>query len=124
MQYLAIYWSFLIVFFALIFIGKLFRINALSSLIKHSDLVLIISLPFLIVAIATNDPIEILGIELSKDLQWLGSLLVAGFGSWQFYLRPLKERVITTEKDVHAVKTDINSIKEDISIIKQKLMNK
>ena len=70
----------------------------------------------------THDPLfEPLGIP--KEYEWLAGLITSGFGLWQLYLNPLKERVITTEKEVSSIKTDVSAIRSDVSMIKEKMIN-
>ena len=56
--------------------------------------------------------------EISTELQWLASLLTFGFGSWKFYLNPLKERVIETEKEI---KVEIKYMNKTLEEFKNKL---
>lgn len=74
----------------------------------------------LMVALAIKDPIfELIG--LPKEYEWLGGLFLSGFLLWQFYLSPLKERVIDTEKDVREIKTDVKNIQKGIDKIDSKI---
>lgn len=129
MIYLIIFWIIIILFFILYLISILFKSKELKIwLDNYGSLFFIIMGVFLIMAIVTNDPITILGITIPMELQWLGSLLVTGFGTWKFYLNPLKERVIGVENNVSSIKgenkANFSSIKEDLAIIKHKLMKK
>ena len=45
----------------------------------------IISSAFIVMALLTKDPLTIAGISIPTELQWLGSLLIIGFGVvWKF----------------------------------------
>ena len=44
------------------------------------------------------------------------------FTIWQFYLGPMKERVIETEKDVREIKTDVKNIREGIDKLEKNLI--
>ncbi len=117
MQYLLIYWIIIFTFSLIYLVSKEYK-QFNQKLKKNAFLIFIISLPFLILAILTNDPISILGMEISTELQWLASLLTFGFGSWKFYLNPLKERVIETEKEI---KVEIKYMNKTLEEFKNKL---
>ena len=74
---------------------------------------------FLIIAITTKDPIfQTIGIP--QGYEWAVGLFVSGFGLWKYYLSPLKERVIETEKDMKVVKNDIFYIKQTTDKLEKK----
>lgn len=122
MIYLTIFWIIVSIFFIIYSVGRYFKIEAIQKCTEeYGSLLFIISLSFVVIAIVTKNPISLLGIEFPMQLQWLVSLIVSAFGAWQFYLNPLKERVITTEKDVSSIKTDICSIKSNMQMLKDHL---
>ncbi len=57
------------------------------------------------------------------EFEWVVGLFLTGLTSWKLYLNPLKERVITIEKEVSSIKTDVRDIKEDVHLIKDKILN-
>ena len=85
-------------------------------------LVFIIAASLVLMGIITKDPVTVFGINIPTDLQWLGSLLVTGFGAWRFYLNPLKSKVYLLGREVDEIKADITNIKSDIGLIKRKLI--
>lgn len=123
MIYLAIFWVLMALFAAVYFLAK-WKKQGLARRIEqeYGSLFFILAASFLIIAIVTNDPVTVAGIAIPTEIQWLASLLVTGFGSWKFYLNPLKERVIRTEIEASSIKADVSTIKADVSMIKQALM--
>jgi hypothetical protein len=89
------------------------RLNSLVGFLAFFQLLV------LIVTLATKDPIfEAIG--LPKEYEWLAGLVISGFSLWQFYLNPLKERVVETEKEVGVIKNDITHIKGTTDKLEQK----
>ena len=86
--------------------------------------VVIVGASFLIIAIVTNDPVNIAGYTIPTELQWLGSLLVTGFGAWKFYLSPLKLKVYQMDREIGEVKTSVHKVESNVSMILNKLMKK
>ena len=122
MMYLSIFWAIFIIFYILYSLAVIFKWNNLKLGIEENGIILIIGLISVVfIAIATNDPISFGTFQVPVELQWLGSLFASFFGAWQFYLKPLKERVIKTENDVTSIKTDVTHIKGDTELIKQKI---
>jgi|SRR3989344_5274626 len=129
MVYFFIFWILAILIFILYFISRITKSKELKDIFdNYGGLFFIVIGTFLIMAILTKDLVTIMGITVPMELQWLGSLLITGFGTWKFYLNPLKERVINVEKDVSSINAEIkssfSSIKEDLSLIKNKLIGK
>lgn len=77
---------------------------------------------FLIVAIATKDPL-FTSFGIPVEFEWVVGLFITGLSSWKLYFSPLKERVVKTETEISSIKTDIISIKEDTNLIKETLIN-
>lgn len=125
MIYLIIYWGLLILFIIFNIISALSKNKGLNEFIsKHGALLFIVILtPILLIGIITKDPISFGTYQIPTEIQWLGSLFASFFGAWQFYLKPLKERVIKTETEVSSMKSDIGSIKHDTNLIKDKIIN-
>jgi hypothetical protein len=84
-----------------------------------SDFFLVYALLVLLLVIFSGDPFET---PLPQEYQWLVTLFVAWISLWRLYLNPLKERVITIEKDFEGIKKDIHHIKEDVSKIKEYIL--
>lgn len=135
MIYLTTFWIIAITF-GVIYLGtKWLRLDKAHNLAERYGIhVTIVMWCFLIVAIATRDPIEIFGITLPMEMQWVGSLLSAAFALWQFYLKELKLKVYELDKDLASVKSGMNEkfsgvesqmklMREDILLIKNKLLN-
>ena len=84
-------------------------------------LLVVTSFSFLILALMTKDPIfSTMG--LPPEYEWLAGLLLSGFTAWQFYLNPLKERVIRLEKRFAEffgiAKTNFGNINKSLDEIK------
>lgn len=107
----------LIILFAISYLSRDRRLKVkLDGIVSFLAVFQII---LLIVTIALRDPIfEAIG--LPKEYEWLVGLLGSGFLLWQFYLSPLKERVIETEKEVGIVKTNVSHIKETTDKLEKK----
>ena len=90
-----------------------------AKLEKIVGFLAVFQLLVLMVTLTIKDPLfESLG--LPKEYEWLAGLFISGFTLWQFYLSPLKERVIKTEKEVGIVKNDIFHIKETTDKLEKK----
>ena len=79
---------------------------------------------FLFVGLFTKDPFLSEYLPISLRFEVLIELLTGGWLFWKSYLNPLKERVITTEKDISSIKTDVVNIKNSIDEIKPYVMKK
>lgn len=86
--------------------------------------IIIIGATLLIMALVTKDPISFAGITIPTEIQWLGSMLVTGFGAWKFYLNPLKTKVYAMDREIGEVKTSVHKVESNVSIILSKLMKK
>jgi len=98
----------------------------LRKIIKRAEniafLIIILAGAFLIVAIATRDPL-FSGIGVPAEYEWVVGLFITGLSSWKLYFGPLKERVIRTEKEASTIQADVKSIKFDTTLLKDKLLN-
>lgn len=125
MIYLTVFWVLFLVFIILRVSSSLFKLGGLKKMLEDFGMpFFIVLLTFAIIAIVTNDPISIFGITVPMELQWLASLFVALFGSWQFYLRPLKNKVYEVDREVGEVRSKIDSIDADVKLIKDKLIRR
>jgi len=76
-----------------------------------------------IIAIATKDPVfEAIGLPVGYE--WLGGMALIGFASWQFYLNPLKKKVIGCEKDIGIIKNDLKHINTNLDDFKPYIMKR
>jgi len=111
----------MIIFWALLFFILVLYIINLNVKNKKLDgflgFLILIQFLLFILTIATKDPLfEAIG--LPKEYEWIGGLLASGFLLWAYYLGPLKERIIQTEKKVENIDGKLSEIKNDISFIK------
>ena len=91
---------------------------------NYSLLILIIGATLLIMALITKDPLNVAGITIPTEIQWLGSMLITGFGAWKFYLNPLKSKVYSMDREIGEVKTSVHKVESNVSMILNKLMKK
>ena len=105
-----LFWSIAAVFIILYLISK-FGLKKLQSAIdNYAILVFIILGGLLMFAVATKDPIEVFGLSIPFEMQWIASLLLAGFGAWKWYLAPLKQKVHCLDREMGEVKTSITAL--------------
>ncbi len=83
--------------------------------------IILLAAAFLIVAIATKDPL-FSGVGVPAEYEWVVGLFITGLSSWKLYFGPLKERVIKTEREVSNIQMDVKSIKSDTTLLKDKLL--
>lgn len=123
MFYLSLFWILFLVFIISFYLSRRLHRNRLNAFFDTYGILLVIILgSLLVVAIVTNDPVSIAGLEIPVELQWLGSLIATGFGAWKFYLNPLKNKVQSIDREVGEVKSDVSFIKNDIHLIKERLL--
>ncbi|RLE42681.1 hypothetical protein DRJ48_03035 [Candidatus Woesearchaeota archaeon] len=124
MIYLNIFWALLGLFVVIYYASKLFKISKVASFIdEKGELFFILMGSLLIIAIVTNDPITIAGFRFPVELEWLVSLMAVGFGSWRYYLNPLKKKVYEMDREIGEVRTHVLGMKEDVNLIKKKILN-
>lgn len=125
MIYLGIFWLILLLFLVSYSLSKLFKKEKIIKFFEREGALIFISilLPLIFIAIITKDPIYFGNFEIPTELQWLGSLFASFFGAWQFYLKPLKNKVFSLDREIGEVKTKINSIDSDIKIMKDVLIS-
>jgi len=118
MLFMILWWIILIVLVILVIINHISKDRGTKRGLDYIiGLLAVLQLIFIIVTIGLRDPIfELIG--LPKEYEWIGGLLLGGFITWQFYLNPLKNRVIEVEKDTREIRTDVRNIKEDTTLIK------
>ena len=126
MIYLTIFWIILITFLILYFLSKFFKIQKLNQVLEKEGALLFFAflIPILLIAIITNDPIVLGGYEIPTEFQWLGSLFVSFFGTWQFYLKPLKNKVFGLDREIGEVKTTVKKVETDVNRLTDFLINK
>ena len=113
--YLAVFWILCSIFFIVYLSSRWLGFQKIvHHLEEHAGLFFIFMGVLLIMAFITHDPIAILGIELPPQVQWLGSLVIFGLSSWQFYLRPLKLQVYTMDRELGEVKVGVNALDKDV----------
>src|SRR3989338_911499 len=109
---------FMLIFWILIVMG-LFIYFVFKKSVKYIDnlvfSLIMLAGAFLIVAIATKDPV-FSGLGVPAEYEWVVGLFITGLSSWKLYFGPLKERVIKTEKEVSSIQTDVKSIKADTTL--------
>lgn len=115
MIYMRVFWILVIIIFVVHYIVKK-RVNE----DKANDIALPISfvaISFLIVAIATKDPVfEPIGIPAGYE--WIVGTSMGFLFLWKGYLDPMKSRLIEVEKDVAVLKNDVSYIKNDLHTFK------
>ncbi len=113
--YLSIMWA-IYAAYGILFLISLFLKN--KKLRKFLDdyalLTFMVGASFLIMALITNDPVTVAGYTMPTELQWLGSLLVTGFGAWKFYLNPLKQKVYTMDREIGEIKMGIEKVEKNV----------
>ena len=123
MIYLAIFWLFVAVFLIAYVASRIFNWKKIKAYLEDKGILFfIISSAFIVMALLTKDPLTIAGISIPTELQWLGSLLIIGFGVWRFYLNPLKGKVYSMDREVGEIKADVTNIKSDVRLIKERLI--
>ena len=123
-MYMTIFWILIVIVFVVHYIiRKTVNENKANDIAVQIGFV---AISFLIVAIATKDPLfEPLGIPAGYE--WVIGT-VTGFAIiWKYYLRPFDKRLIALEQDMVSIKSQLNSefssLKQDMSLIKHKLLN-
>ena len=128
MIYLEIFWIIFLIIILIIVLKLILRkrkrySNSLNDIIDGIITALFIgAFGFIVLGILTDDPI-FAAIGLPPEFEWIGGLSLFGFSLWLFYLAPLKNRVIKSEKDIVIIKTDVKTIREDVHLIKEKIIN-
>lgn len=125
MIYLSIFWVLFVLFFLLYGSSIVFKIKRLKHFFDNESMpFFIILMAFVIIAIATNDPVEIFGVSIPIELQWLASLVGTGFGAWKFYLHPLKNKVYEMDREVGEIKTSVGKVEIDVNRLTEHIINK
>ncbi len=122
MYYLAAFWG-LFILFIILYISSKWNRSLANTLDEIGTLFFMVLGSLVILAIATKDPVAVAGIEIPMELQWLGSLFVTGFGTWYYYLNPLKKKVYRMDRELGEVKTGIDSLKESLKNNTQLILN-
>ncbi len=117
MIYMSFFWGLLVLAWLCYFILKN---SDQEKAEKYSFLVLLLAVSFLVIAIATRDPIFAQwGVPV--EFEWVVGVALALLGSWKIYLNPLKERLLVTEKDIVFLKTTVTYIKSEVEVMKSDL---
>lgn len=119
MIYLTIFWIALFLFIVVHILTKIFKWKIEAFLEKYSILYFILLSAAAFIAIITNNPISFGTLIIPTEVQWLITLFTLCFGIWKYYLNPLKERVLTIEKEMSVTQKEVSSIQLDIGTIKQ-----
>ena len=125
--YLVLFWVAFILALIFYLVSKQTKRGAYES---FSVFLTVLMMFFFVLALATKDPVEELLTTIPAFWQFALTSLGGAFAIWNFYLNPLKEKVIKVEKKVAvmeegmksgfaAVKNDFASIKEDLRWIKE-----
>ncbi len=112
MIYLKIFWSITLIFvflYALTYIPSFKKYRTRLETIG-APITFVLLIPLVIMAIITNDPISLFGIDIPTEVQWIASLLITLFGAWKIYLNPLKTKVYQMDREVGEVKTGLHSL--------------
>ena len=102
----------------------LFKHNKKEFFYNLSIFFILLMIFFFVLSLTTNDPIEEIITAIPAFWQFMITALSGSFAIYKVYLNPLKERVITTEKDISSIKTDIGNTKENINEMKPYIMKK
>jgi len=124
MWWMIAFWFCYLIVIILFMVRKKVRNKKAKRKIDYTiGLFFVYAILFLIVAITTGDPIfEAIG--LPAGYEWLGALTLTGFTAWSFYLNPLKNRVVKSERDISIVKNDIQHINKTLEEFKPYIMKK
>ncbi|GEM_PF-2376805 len=115
MIYLKLFWISAILFWgAYILAGKLNWTKVKQKLDEYGMLFTIWLTSLVIIAIVTKDPLELLGMPIPAEMQWLGSMVLAGFGAWRLYLNPLQLKVYNMDRELGEVKTRVTKLEVDM----------
>ncbi|MBI3050926.1 hypothetical protein HYY74_00530 [Candidatus Woesearchaeota archaeon] len=129
--YLAVFWA-IAAGLAVLFLASylLNKQKFRASLENNGGFFVMIAGVFLAMALISKDPVTFLGIEMSVELQWFASLMMFGFGAWQFYLNPLEKRLARLERNfanfVGVATTNFGHISKDFERVNKEfeLINK
>ena len=125
MMYLAVYWVLTILLVVAYLLGLLFNKEKTKDLVEKYAILLILFVgSFLIVAIVTKDPISFGSYEIPTEFQWIGSLFVSFFSVWQFYLKPLKNKLFGLDREIGEVKTSVKKVESDVNRLTDFIINK
>lgn len=125
MIYMLAFWIILIGFIIIYFTSKLFKIHKLSKFLDREGALLffVLLMPIIFIAITTKDPIQFGNFEIPTELQWLGSLFASFFGAWQFYLKPLKNKVFGMDREIGEIKISVEKVEKNMDKITDILLN-
>ncbi|MBU0980160.1 MAG: hypothetical protein KJ709_05110 [Nanoarchaeota archaeon] len=121
MQYLLALWLLFGIAILLYIISYLFNKKKIRSFIndKGDFFVIVIAIPLLIMAILTNDPVTVAGMQIPMEFEWFGSIIFAVFVLWLYYLAPLKSKVYRLDREIGGMKGIISGTKGIIDGLKE-----
>ncbi|MFH0927655.1 MAG: hypothetical protein V1822_03685 [Candidatus Micrarchaeota archaeon] len=113
MQYMLLFWVYFCAFLLLYFYSEYAKNGRSKHLFdRYSYFFLAIFAVLLAMAILTDDPVELFGISVPVEMQWLASLIVFAFLAWHFYLNPLKIKVYGMDKELGEVRASLGHIEK------------
>jgi len=119
------YWLLGVIFFGAYITSWLFKMRSLKHFLDEKGVLIFIVLASLaFISIATNDPVTIAGVTIPTELQWFGSLLLTGFGSWKFYLNPLKNKVFSMDREIGEVKESVKNLETNMTTLTNHILSK
>lgn len=127
MKFMLFFWVTFLLMIILVIMQHFSKEKSAKNILNSVSIALmILAFSFLIIAVATKDPL-FKGFGVPQEYEWVVGFFLVGLSSWKLYFNPLKERVINVEKKISSldsgVKTGFSSIKEDLTLIKNKLIN-
>ncbi len=126
MIYMMIFWTIILFNLGYYYIKK----GHLNQKVRDNAIIFtLLATAFLIVSIATKDPI-FSAFGVPNEFEWVVGLFIAGLTSWKLYFGPMKNRIIHLEKqssytraEIRYIKEGLGSIRSDLNIIKEKLIS-
>ncbi len=105
------------IFWLLVVAGAVYFVCSNSQKKENNIfMILILASAFLFVAIVSKDPIfSAFGVPV--EFEWVVGIFITSFTSWKLYFAPLKERVVSTEKEIITIKSNLESIKNSLAMI-------
>ena len=125
MIYLIVFWIILLLFIILYSLSNVSKNKELKQFLDKIGALLffVLLIPIILIAIITKDPISFGSFEIPTELQWLGSLFASFFGAWQFYLKPLKNKVFGMDRELGELKITIEKVEKNVDKITDKILN-
>ncbi|MBS3133244.1 hypothetical protein J4470_03910 [Candidatus Woesearchaeota archaeon] len=119
------FWILLFLFSLIYLLVSLFNFKGgLKFLNENGGLFFIFLGALVVISIVTNDPVTVAGITIPTELQWFGSLILTGFGSWKFYLNPLKNKVFAMDRELGEVKQGVQHLEINVNTLTTHILSK